>query len=93
MRVRHLTTEFPPVIHGGLGLLFPPRDAAALAQAILRLVRDPARRRQLGQAAAHEVRRRWLWPYIVRQMQGVYLEAIGTGARCATPLPGAAVAP
>jgi glycosyltransferase involved in cell wall biosynthesis len=39
----------PEVVeHGVNGLLVPPGDAAALAQAILRLVRDSAERAAMG---------------------------------------------
>jgi glycosyltransferase involved in cell wall biosynthesis len=66
---------------GRTGLLFPPRDAGALARTILRLVGDPPLRGRLGLAAAHEVRRRWLWPQVVEQMRRVYLEAAACGPR------------
>jgi glycosyltransferase involved in cell wall biosynthesis len=62
--------------HGRTGLLVPPRDIGALAESILDLVRDPARRRRMGAAAATEVRRTWLWPRLVEKMQIVYHEAI-----------------
>lgn len=43
----------PDVIeHGRTGLLVPPRDPQALADAILSLLRDPARREQMGTDAA-----------------------------------------
>jgi glycosyltransferase involved in cell wall biosynthesis len=40
---------------GELGVLVPPEDAAALAAAVGRLVRDPASGRRLGAAARREV--------------------------------------
>jgi glycogen(starch) synthase len=56
------------------GLLFPPRNAAALSAILLRLVRDGGLRRSLGAAAAAAVRRRWLWPRLVNDIQSVYCE-------------------
>lgn len=42
------------VLHGSTGLLVPPRDAEALAAAILHLIENPAERRRMGEkAAAH----------------------------------------
>ncbi len=55
-------------------LFFPPRDAEALAHAIIKLVRRPQLRHRLGQEAAKEVRRNWLWSKIVEKMYHVYEE-------------------
>ena len=60
--------------HERTGLLFPPRDAAALAHALIRLVEAPPLRQCLGQAAAREVRRTWLYPRVVERMRAVYDE-------------------
>jgi glycosyltransferase involved in cell wall biosynthesis len=38
------------VVHGKTGLLVPPDDSAALADAIVSLMSDPARRRAMGEA-------------------------------------------
>ena len=38
------------VVHGKTGLLVPPDDSAALADAIGSLISDPARRRAMGEA-------------------------------------------
>ncbi len=38
------------VVHGRTGLLVPPENPAALAEALLALARDPVRRRELGRA-------------------------------------------
>jgi glycosyltransferase involved in cell wall biosynthesis len=47
-----ITTDSPgcrgAVRHGENGLLVPPRDSAALAEAILRLLEDPALRARMG---------------------------------------------
>jgi glycogen(starch) synthase len=62
--------------HGRTGLLFPPRDVNTLAGTLVRLVADAGLRRRIGVAAAEEVRRRWLWPRIVKRMRAVYQELL-----------------
>jgi glycosyltransferase involved in cell wall biosynthesis len=56
------------------GVLFPPRNPEALAGALVRLITQPALRARIGQAAAHEVRRKWLWTYKVAEMRKIYAE-------------------
>jgi len=63
---------------GRTGLLFPPRDSGALADALLLLVGDPLLRARLGQAARREVRMRWAWPRRVVEMREVYEELVAT---------------
>ena len=60
--------------HEATGLLFAPREAEALAAALLRLIRDADLRRRLASAAAAEVRRRWLWPQLIADFRSVYGE-------------------
>jgi glycogen(starch) synthase len=60
--------------HGRTGLLFPPRDVVALSGALQRLLKNPEERKALGQAAAREVRSKWLWKYLVPPMLDVYNE-------------------
>ena len=62
--------------NGETGLLFPPRDASALADAILRLTNDAPLRTRIARAGAEDVRENWLWSRIVEKMQGVYAEMI-----------------
>jgi glycosyltransferase involved in cell wall biosynthesis len=62
--------------HNRTGLLFHPRNAAALGQAILTLVKEPDRRVRIAVAGAKEVRKKWLWPRIVEKMQNVYSELV-----------------
>ncbi len=45
------------VKHGGTGLLIPPGEADALAEAVLQLIRDPELARQLGERGRLAVRR------------------------------------
>ena len=49
----------------GCGLVTPPGDAAALAAAIATLADDPARRNELGKAAAARAAERWSKPAII----------------------------
>ncbi|WP_257453670.1 glycosyltransferase family 4 protein [Archangium lipolyticum] len=69
--------------HGRTALLFSPKDAEALARAVLQLVKSQELREQLGRAAACEVRARWLWCQVVERMREVYEEAAeeGDGSR------------
>jgi glycogen synthase len=62
--------------HGETGLLFPPCDTGALAQAILRLTQSTDFRLGLAEAGARDVRENWLWPCIVQKMRRVYDEVM-----------------
>lgn len=54
------------------GVLVPPRDARALAAAIVRLLRDPDLRQRLGRAGAARGRERFSAERMVRETLGVY---------------------
>jgi glycosyltransferase involved in cell wall biosynthesis len=60
--------------HERTGLLFPAKDPKALAEAILRLVRDPNLRLRTAAAGAKVVRQKWLWRQIVEKMKRLYQE-------------------
>jgi glycogen(starch) synthase len=62
--------------HGRTGLLFSPRDAIGLAEALIGLVRDEGSRRDMGRAGAEKVRRAWTWPVRVASMRRVYEELL-----------------
>ncbi|WP_351226353.1 DUF3492 domain-containing protein [Streptomyces sp. NPDC002133] len=74
---------------GGTGLVVPPRNPRALADACLALLRDPERRERLGAAA----RARALELFTVEQnlaaFRGIYLELLSHSPRMrdADPLP------
>ncbi len=62
---------------GATGLLVPPRDAAALSAAMLRLMEDAALREELGRAAQHQVRSR-SWSVVARETVDVYQRAMAS---------------
>jgi glycosyltransferase involved in cell wall biosynthesis len=64
------------VRHGETGLLVPPRDVAALAEAIGALAGDPARRQAMGQAGRELVEREFAEPVIVAQTLALYDELL-----------------
>lgn len=72
---------------GGTGLVVPPRNPRALADACLALLRDPERRARLGAAA----RARALELFTVEQnlaaFRGIYLELIARAPVRGGPLP------
>lgn len=59
------------------GLLVPPRDAEALAEAILRLHRDPAERAAMAERGRRWVERELSVGVITEKMLGVYGELLG----------------
>lgn len=60
----------------GTGLLVPPRNPRALAQAIAYLLDNPALRRQMGRAARERVLRLFSWERAARQIESIYQEVI-----------------
>lgn len=69
------------VVDGVTGLLFPVRDAAALADAILKLVRDPQLRRSMGQAGRERVLRDFRSEVIWKGMLRLYHEELRRAGR------------
>ena len=65
----------PDVIrHGETGLLVPPRDAKALAEALITVPRDPALARRLGQQAQEASETLYSWDRVAGQMRAAYTE-------------------
>ena len=58
------------------GLLTPPGDEAALAQAMLALATDPERRRRLAEGGRRRVRERFSEAVVGRQIEAAYREAL-----------------
>jgi len=70
----------PEIVEDGMtGLLAPPRDARALAEAIVRALRDPALRQRLGEAGFNRVRDRFTVDRMVAQTAAVYERVAGRG--------------
>lgn len=58
------------------GFIVPPKDINALAEAIIKLLRDEKLRQELGENAYKMVREEFSWDDIARQALQVYQEAI-----------------
>lgn len=75
------------VVHGETGLLVPPRADDEMAEAILVLLRDPERRRQMGAAGLARVRERFTVDRMIEATAAAYARLAGTprGADTAHP--------
>ncbi|HWX44893.1 MAG TPA: glycosyltransferase family 4 protein [Solirubrobacteraceae bacterium] len=81
----------PPEIldDGREGLLLPPREPHAWAQAIRALAQSPERRRELGRAGRHRVEQQFTTPHHVAAICAVYERVVaGQGRPAPTPVSG-----
>lgn len=69
------------VVDGETGLLVPPGEAKPLAEALLRLARDPALRSRMGKAARVRVERFYEWNSNVAAMERLYRQVVATFGR------------
>jgi glycosyltransferase involved in cell wall biosynthesis len=69
------------VVDGATGLLVPPGDPRALADAIRALLRDPERRRRLGEAGRRRAEAEFSAPEMVRRVAAVYDELLAASDR------------
>lgn len=65
---------------GGSGLLVPPRDPAALAEAILRLLRNPGLARQMGDYGQRRARQYFTWEAVARRVDAAFEETWPPGS-------------
>jgi glycosyltransferase involved in cell wall biosynthesis len=65
------------------GVIVPPRDSAALAQALCTLLADPQRRRQMGAAARQKARAKFSVSQMIDRHVRLYEQLLETHARAA----------
>jgi len=65
------------VIEPGTGVLVPPRDPEALADALVALLEDEERRRAIGIAARELAIERYSWDRIARRLVEIYEQVTG----------------
>jgi starch synthase len=69
--------SIPEVVdHGKTGLIVPPGDERALAEAIVSLLQDPEKRREMGRNAYKKATTDLAWDTIARQTVEVYKECL-----------------
>jgi glycosyltransferase involved in cell wall biosynthesis len=73
------------IIDNVTGLLVPPGDTAALADAVGRLAEDATLRQRMGAAARDVARERFTWPVLAGQVAAVYREVLGANIPHAHP--------
>ncbi|MEE9217589.1 MAG: glycosyltransferase family 4 protein [Acidobacteriota bacterium] len=66
---------FPEIIDDGVdGMLVPPLDAEATAQAVMALLGDPSRARALGDSACRRAVSQFSWDASARRLRDLYLD-------------------
>jgi N-acetyl-alpha-D-glucosaminyl L-malate synthase BshA len=68
------------IVDGTTGFVCDPSDASAMAARALELIRDPARREAMGQAAADDVRARFSADAVVPRYEAFYEEVLARPA-------------
>lgn len=67
----------PEIIKDGeTGLLVPPRDAGAIAGAVIRLIRDKGLSKKLGEAGFESVRKNYTIEKAMEKLEGLYAQCL-----------------
>jgi glycosyltransferase involved in cell wall biosynthesis len=75
----------PEIVEDGVtGILVPPASPAALADAILSLLRDPERRTQLGEAGRRRVIETFRFETMMERYEALYEALLGRARLAAT---------
>jgi glycosyltransferase involved in cell wall biosynthesis len=74
------------VRHGETGLLVPPKDPDALADALAAVLGDPARRAAMGRAARRRAVRHYTWATVADRVADVYRGVLAPVQRRAEPV-------
>jgi glycosyltransferase involved in cell wall biosynthesis len=69
------------IVDGVTGFIVPPGDIDALAQAILRLLRDPELARRLGRAARKRIEEKFEIGAIMRDYEQLFAEYVSPGSQ------------
>ncbi|MCR4439280.1 MAG: glycosyltransferase family 4 protein [bacterium] len=70
------------VVDGGTGLLVPPADAGALAEAMCTLLADPALRRRMGRAGRARVAAHFSDQRMVAELERLFLQKVRHMQKC-----------
>jgi alpha-maltose-1-phosphate synthase len=68
---------------GETGLLVPPGDPGALADALRHLLADPARARAMGARGRARVESRFLWGHVAERLEEALLAALSPHGKAA----------
>jgi len=75
-----ITTSVEPITqvvqNGKTGILVPPGDSEALAEAIIHLVENPSFAESLGKAARENVKKRYSWEVFAMQLEKILKETL-----------------